>query len=254
MINKYTCGAMADIGVGRENQEDFVQFLELDEQNLFCVIADGSGSKKEHTQPAPIVVMDIIETVGAIFRQRKELFVQDPEFFIKTAMQNANKLLGAFKLGNEELYAGYAASVTCCFFAENGRIYVGHSGNTRLYIIRDGLIKQLTRDHTKAAVLLAEGKIDPVTYHVHPDRLKLTSGIGVILNPEIQTFTGKMKEQDLILMTTDGIHYALQPEAIMEIVLHASNVTSAAQDLVNAAKNIIKYPDNMSAMLVHYTK
>lgn len=95
-------------------------------------------------------------------------------------------------------------------------------------------------------------KIDSETYYVHDGRLKLTSGIGKIINPRIDTISGKLQEQDLVLMTTDGIHYALRPDAMSEIILNSPpEGTEATNALVNAAKNIVKYPDNMSAMLIY---
>lgn len=75
------------------------------------------------------------------------------------------------------------------------------SGNTRLYIIRNGKVNLITHDHTQAYELLQEGKIDSETYYVHDGRLKLTSGIGKIINPRIDTISGKLQEQDLVLMT-----------------------------------------------------
>lgn len=249
-MNKFRCGATVDIGCDRENQEDFVQFEELDEENLLCVIADGTGSRKEHPQPASIAVMDIIENIRNIYKEQPKLFFQNPEFFLKHAMQTANRLLGAFKLGNEEIYCGYAASVTCCLFAHDYSIYVAHCGNTRLYLMRDGKLKKLTRDHTKAAELLRDGSIDIETYHVHPDRLKMTSGIGVVMDPEIQTISGKIRDTDLVILTTDGVHYAVREPFIPELVLAGDNCTAASANLVSAAKEL-KYPDNMSAMVVH---
>lgn len=124
--------------------------------------------------------------------------------------------------------------------------------DTRLYIIRNGKVNLITHDHTQAYELLQEGKIDSETYYVHDGRLKLTSGIGKIINPRIDTISGKLQEQDLVLMTTDGIHYALRPDAMSEIILNSPpEGTEATNALVNAAKNIVKYPDNMSAMLIY---
>lgn len=51
-------------------------------------------------------------------------------------------------------------------------------------------------------------------------------------------------------MTTDGVHYAIQPQAMAEIILKSQDCEMAAYNLVDAAKNIIKYPDNMSAMVL----
>ena len=249
-MNRFKLDASVDIGYERESQEDFVEYKELDENNLLCVIADGTGSRKNYPQPAVIAVMDIIESIQNIFLNKKEVFLQDPLYFLKDSMLRANTVLGAFKLGNEEIYSGYAASVTCCFLAENDQFYIAHAGNTRVYLLRGGEIRQLTRDQTKAQELVDDGKIDMETYHVHPDRLKMTSGIGVILDPAIQIFSGKMKENDLLFLSTDGIHYAIQPEAMKQIILESQSADIATANLVDAAKNIIKYPDNMSAVII----
>ena len=110
-MSKYICGAVVDIGVERESQEDYVQYREFGD-NLFCVVADGAGSQKGFPQPAVIAVSDILETLTEIYEENEELFLQNPEFFIKRAMLSANRVLGGFKMGNEERYYGYAASVT----------------------------------------------------------------------------------------------------------------------------------------------
>ena len=195
-MSKYICGAVVDIGVERESQEDYVQYREFGD-NLFCVVADGAGSQKGFPQPAVIAVSDILETLTEIYEENEELFLQNPEFFIKRAMLSANRVLGGFKMGNEERYYGYAASVTCCLFCQDGIFYMGHTGNTRLYILRNSALTQITRDQTKAAELLNEGKIDLETYHVHPDRLVITDGLGILLKPHIQILHGKLKENDI---------------------------------------------------------
>lgn len=170
---KYICGATSDIGVGREQQEDFVQFCEFDEETLLCIVADGTGSMPQRPQPASIVAMDIIENIKDSFGKKPDLLIKYPKFFLEKAMNDANRILGAFQMGNEELFSGYSASVTCCLFLPDRKIAIGHSGNTRLYIIRNGKVNLITHDHTQAYELLQEGKIDSETYYVHDGRLKL---------------------------------------------------------------------------------
>ena len=75
--------------------------------------------------PAVIAVSDILETLTEIYEENEELFLQNPEFFIKRAMLSANRVLGGFKMGNEERYYGYAASVTCCLFCQDGIFLYG---------------------------------------------------------------------------------------------------------------------------------
>lgn len=252
MANAYMVGATLDIGTERERQEDYFRFAELDDDNLFCVLADGSGSREENPRPAAIAVEHVVSGISKVFEEKRDLFLESPEYFLRLYMLSANDVLGAFKFANEELYSGYAASMTCALFSDTSdgtRIYITHSGNTRLSLIRNGQLKDLTTDHTHAMDLVAEGKIDMETYYTHPGILQLTSGIGVMTNPKIQTVKGRLKENDICLMTTDGIHYAIRPEAMAEIVLASNSCENASANLVAAAKDL-KYPDNATAVVI----
>ena len=250
-MNRYLVSAAVDIGVERESQEDFFQYKELDDDNLLCVIADGTGSRESYPQPAVIATSDIIDHIERAFHSDKNTFMMNPLMFLNDAFLSANQLIGAFKVANEEIFSGYAASVSAILLSNGNMLYCAHAGNTRVYLFRNGDVMQLTVDHTKAAELLADGKIDYQTYHIHTDRLKMTSGIGLIADPKIQLFSGATLSNDLFVMTTDGIHYALQLEYIKQFVLNAANEDEAAQSLILAAKGDVKYPDNMSAAIIH---
>ena len=252
MANRYIYGGFMDLGEGRENQEDYINCMELGKNAVFCVIADGSGSAAGYPQPAPLVVNEISDDITDMFREHRELFLTDPVFFLKKAMLNANKVLGGFKIGNEELFSGYSASLSCIFICRDGaknRFYLSHSGNTRIYLLTNGRLMQLTQDHTAGAQMLLEGKIDEEMYYTLPDRLKLTSGLGVLWEPQIQTRKGVFRPTDLIVMTTDGVHYAIRPEGISALILDSQDCASAAEALIGGAKEF-RYPDNMSAIVI----
>lgn len=249
-MNKYILGASSDIGYQREHQEDFVQYREIDEKTLIAIIADGTGSTKEHIQPAVMASMSVLEELTDLHENALNLFERNPLYFIHRAMKNANDKLGVLKMGSEELYSGYACSMTVAYFDKNSKIFIGHAGNTRLYIIRNGILTQITTDHTKAQELLDNGMIDINTYHIHPDRLALSSGLGMILNPQIQTLSCSFKENDIVLMSTDGVHYAIRQDAIINIILESADCLEASKNLISAARDIVKYPDNVSAIII----
>lgn len=253
-MNNYMYGGFSDVGFMREINEDYISAIELDNTTLFAVIADGQGSKASSMQPASIAATEMNYIIRRVFKQDKELLLENPEVFLAEAMQAANRVIGAFKSANEELYAGFGSSVTCCLMWEGGHYSFAHAGNTRLYLIKfdkQGLPKmiQLTKDHTKARKLYDDGIITLEQYHTHPDRLVLNSGLGEWVNIEIQTYTDVMKPQDFILMTTDGIHYAVTPNPIMEFVVRSESCEDAAHVLIDAAKSQ-KYVDNMSALII----
>ena len=259
--NLWDIGISINIGEEREKQEDIIMFKELDRDSLLTVIADGTQSREGCPQPGSIVATDIIDSVTAFFNDKKSLFMTDPEYFLKLQMYRANVMLGVFSAANEEVYSGYAASVTCLLLTKKAikkkdgskelatMMYAAHVGNTRLYIIRGNIIKQLTTDHTVAARLLAEGVIKDDEYYNDPRRLSMTSGLGLVAYPEIQTLSGRAREGDLFVLTTDGVHYAVNTNAIAYLTASGTSTVKAAEALVNGALDQ-KYPDNMAAAVI----
>jgi len=254
-MDNYIYGGASNIGYKREINEDYVNFTELDNTTLFSITADGMGSKCSTTQPASIAGSEIVSVVQRVFDTDKKLFYEHTGLFLSEALHTANRVLGAFKMSNEELYAGFGTSISCCVYDEGGAFTIAHCGDTRIYLIRvnqkDNIpsIRQLTQDHTKARRLLDDGVLTPEHYHTHPDRLVLTSGLGVVSDPVIQISSGTLRENDILLSTTDGIHYAIIPDAILQLVVRSEDCNSAAKALIDAAK-MQKYSDNMSAAVV----
>ena len=112
------------------------------------------------------------------------------------------------------------------------------------------IINQLTLDHTEGFEKLARKEITEELYLTGLEKLKLTSALGVFSDPDIQTSTSRFEKNNIIVMTTDGIHYPLWQASILELVLKAENTSSACKALIDAAK-IMQYPDNMSAMVIY---
>ena len=133
-------------------------------------------------------------------------------------------------------------------------MYLSHTGNTRLYLIRNKNgttgIRQLTTDHTAARELLDRNSITEEEYYVHHERNRLTSALGFVSSPQIQVMSANVKENDILLLTTDGIHYAVRPEVMLEIVIGSDNCGKAVENLIYAAKTQ-EYNDNMSAAVIY---
>lgn len=133
-----------------------------------------------------------------------------------------------------------------------------HTGNTRLYLIRsnsDGVpnIKQLTTDNTKAFQLLNDGQITLEQYYTHPDRLVLTNCIGISPEMPVQVFKGNLKPADLLVLTTDGIHYAIRQQSMCDIIMQTGEWDTATKSLIMGAKSQ-QYADNMSAMIIYLNR
>jgi len=249
----YIFGGTSDELGGPKPNEDYFTFKVLSPETLFIAVADGMGSKPSTLQPAAIACIKAVDTIQRLYETDADTFFSNPSMMVTEAMHVANHVLGAFKISNEEQHSGFATSLTCVLIYERNKFCFSHSGSCRINLIRaeqDGKsrIIQITEDHTQAAELLNAGAITQDEFNMHPDRYVLKSSIGVVNNPDIHQFTGKIKQGDILLITTDGVHYHIRPEYLAEIVFSAQNWEDATKGLIQGSR-LEKVADNATAVL-----
>ena len=259
MINYYY-GGMTDVGLNRELNEDYINIEEVEDEFLFVAIADGAGSKNGNMlQPASIAIREVSDILRREYKKAPDVFRENAKLFLYEAIMTANRILSAFKIANEELYAGFGSTLTVCLLFENKRMVFGHIGNNQLLLLRQNkardtyIPKVLTAEQTKAADLLNEGIIREEQFWTHPDRMVINGALGLYTDPVIQIFDMQLKDNDFIILTTDGIHYAIRPEIVGQIVIESGDCDSAVSALIRTAKTQ-NYSDNMSAIVVFNTQ
>lgn len=260
----YLYGAKTNIGYQRTSQEDYVVVTEMN-GDLLAIIGDGSRTAQTETQggsvamlqvsPATICADSIVHFIKEIVDHDRDMFTKNAKFFLEQAMRQADINLSFFKIGNEEMYEGYFASMTCCYMTKEGIVYLAHVGNTRLYLLRNGNILQLTKDQTKAQQDVEDGILPIENYYMSANSLRITNwlGTGRQSNDDgkslIQTREFPLKKGDVVVMTTDGIHYSINSKAIQMFTLESPDCITAADTLCKAAESE-KYPDNYAAIVI----
>lgn len=252
-------GGKSDLGQARTKQEDYIKSSYIDDKEkfFFCGIGDGSGSFNKEISPAAFALFEIEEHLKRIYAYDSVIFENNVQFFLQESFQVANRIMKTLPLGNSELYSGICCSITCLILnEETGEFVFAHCGNTRLYLLRknkDGIhtIKQLTKDTTEAQKLVDIGEIIPDDYYFHPKNRTLTSCLGHFDEPFVQTFSSSFKNDDVILLTTDGIHNYIKPEFLMQLVLNSESAVDAASNLILGAHQE-KSMDNTSAFILEY--
>ena len=129
---------------------------------------------------------------------------------------------------------------------------VANVGDSRLYIIsEDEGIHQITRDHSLVEEMVRMGGIDRVSARNHPDKNIITRAIGATQNVNIDFFEVNLKNNDLILMCSDGLSNMIEDSEIQKIANNAKSLEDIANELINTAnKNGGK--DNISVVLARY--
>ena len=114
--------------------------------------------------------------------------------------------------------------------------HIAHLGDSRAYLYREGLLKQLTRDHTLVEKWVQRGLIDAATALIHPERHILTKGLGMDVNMKPELTETPITPHDLIVLCSDGLTKMLDDTAIASILSRANgDPNRACHDLIEQA-------------------
>ena len=212
----------------------------------YQALADGNG-RDDVLNPGAFVINEVhrfIETYS-----KPGMHVEEIKRMIAGAIHCANRVLLAFKRANKDVYSSSFASFDLTAVFDDNKLISAHVGDTRSYLLRDGKMHLLTKDHTEAQRLCDDGKITKEQIFIHPDRDILTSALGYD-NPRVDIREGKIKKGDIVLLLTDGAHKVLSPEQIHNIVVSAGNCYDTCNGIIEGA-NLLGGPDNISVCVTY---
>jgi len=120
--------------------------------------------------------------------------------------------------------------------AEDGTVAFGHVGDSRAYLIRDGLIEQLTEDHSLVNELMKSGKLSPEEAETHTQRSVITRAIGTDPDVDVDTFGVPAQTGDLFLLCSDGLTDMVDEDTILDVVeRNRTDIDKALRALVKEA-------------------
>lgn len=199
---KLEYGAFTHKGNVRKLNEDYyyIPSSETKYEGLIMV-ADGMGGHKAGDLASRMVVENILK----YYEDRKASFTSKEEVanFICEAILRANsKVFNYSKTGEE--YHGMGTTLTLAYFYHN-HLFIGHVGDSRGYLVRDGQVKQLTRDHSLVQELLENGTITQEQVENHPRKNIITRALGTDDNVDVDCYEIDLKDGDILILCTDGL-------------------------------------------------
>jgi protein phosphatase len=118
--------------------------------------------------------------------------------------------------------AGMGTTLTLAEFGENGVVNLAHVGDSRAYLLHQGLLEQLTDDHTVVAEQLAAGHISPADAVTHPQRSMLTRVLGISPDVEVDSITFDSTAGDRLLICSDGLTNMVEDERVAQLLAKGS--------------------------------
>jgi protein phosphatase len=212
--------AATDPGRRRRHNEDAY----VCEPPLFAV-ADGIGGAQAGELASRLAAAALRET-GADG--------SDPRRHVDELIQEANRRVYE-RQTSDAAASGMGTTITVALLHDD-MVWIGHVGDSRAYLVRDGELEQLTEDHSLVAELVRTGKLSPEEAETHPQRSVVTRALGTDPNVDVDTFEVEARAGDLFLLCSDGLTTMVDEETILtEIDGNRGDLRSAAKALVRAA-------------------
>jgi PPM family protein phosphatase len=230
--------AVGQTNPGKRRQRNEDSYLLIEEPPLF-VVADGMGGYAGGEVASSMAVQAIEQT----FRERdfnKKRYQGLPRRSseLMQAIQTANGRIFKEAKSNRDLQ-DMGTTLICARFSPNKqRLYIGHVGDSRCYVLRDGALHQITTDHTMAQ-LGVTGKV----------AAQLTRALGIAPRVTVDLVLGKPRPGDRYLLCSDGLSKMLKDEVIRDILAREPDPDDAVKCLVDAA-NDSGGKDNITVILI----
>ncbi|SHH28709.1 protein phosphatase [Thermosyntropha lipolytica DSM 11003] len=229
---------ISDQGLIRHRNED--SFFIRESQSLF-VVCDGMGGHK-----AGHIASNL--AIEIIARETENLDRHELIKFIDEIIKKANRQIWEAGQNDPSCYE-MGTTITAAIINEN-EMHIRHIGDSRLYIVRENRIRQVTRDHTLAEQMLEDGLLNAEELaHTSYNHI-LTRALGIEEEVQIDHYIESLLVGDIILLCTDGLTDMLADDEILEIVTEAGeNLEQAAEKLVAEAIARGGY-DNITLILI----
>jgi serine/threonine protein phosphatase PrpC len=237
----WSCAALSDVGRVRRSNEDSVYCSA--ESGVF-VVADGMGGHAAGEVASAIASEWIAERLcGACLTMELEqvedrfrtAFVEAGREILRQAAENTARL-------------GMGTTATVLLLREDGPYVIGHIGDSRAYLVRDGSIRQVTRDHSWVQEQVDRGMITPEQAKNHPQSNIITRALGTEAYPTPDLYNGMLRAGDLFLLGSDGLTDMVSEEHLLAILEAEDDPERAVTRLVREA-NMAGGVDNISAVV-----
>lgn len=239
-------GAVSEIGKMRENNQDAF-YLAKDLSFPLYIVADGMGGHKAG-EVASTMAMNIIEKN---FLNNKVDLLNDATIIklIKKSIEEANTKIYLKSLENEKC-KGMGTTITLAYIFKN-KIFIGHVGDSRAYLIRKNKMFQVTEDHSFVNELIKTGSISREEAKTHPKRNMITRAVGTSSIIEMDLITKECEENDILILCSDGLFNMVKEDNIKEVFIEEENIQKACEILANIA-NINGGLDNITIVAVKF--
>jgi len=156
---------------------------------------------------------------------------------VESLIQEANRRVHE-RSNADPSTSGMGTTMTVAI-VEGSTVTIGHVGDSRAYLVRDGRLEQLTEDHSLVNELMKSGKLTPEEAVVHPQRSVITRAVGTDPDVDVDSFTLDAQSGDVFLLCSDGLTDMVGDDDILEVAeRYNPDLDRVTKSLVSAANRV----------------
>lgn len=233
-----------DPGLARENNEDSVTF---DEPTRLAILADGMGGYNAGEIASGMATTFIRSELGRWLAQAgRQANAREVRRAMEICVDNANRSIFNAANSNPQ-YSGMGTTLVVGVF-QDGRLLLGHIGDSRCYRLRGGELAQITKDHSLLQEQMDAGLITPEQAAVSTNKNLVTRALGVEDAVLLEVNEHRVDPGDIYLMCSDGLSDMVDDAGIARILQADGSLEDKVDRLVDAA-NGNGGRDNISVLL-----
>ena len=235
-------GARSDVGMIRSGNEDNF-FAEADERRGVFVVADGMGGHAAGEVASEMAVQIVARNLLAL----TSVLEQSAQAKLAQAMRDANRAIYDRMLAEVDKQ-GMGTTASVLVLSDN-QFLIGQIGDSRIYLLRDGALTQLTKDHSYVQEQVDAGLLTPEQARYHPYSNVITRCVGASESVEADIYSGDMKPGDVFLLASDGLTGMVDDRRLQAMLLARSGPGRIVDALI-AEANGRGGLDNITAIVV----
>lgn len=222
----FISSSATEVGLKRTNNED--AFLDLPRLGLFAV-SDGMGGAAAGEVASSI----FIETASEFFLSGNTRTEKDISDLVQGVFSTSNQRITNYASKNSEC-AGMGSTADLLAFSGE-RFVAGHIGDSRIYISRNGALRQLTKDHSFVQQQVDSGIISAEQARKHARKNVLLRALGTDTVLSFDIVQGRSYHQDLFLLCSDGLTDMVEDSLIKEVLASRMNLSDKVSSLMRLA-------------------
>lgn len=219
----------SDVGQRRKVNEDAAGYFESKNHIPLMMVCDGIGGHNA----GEIASAMALTSIGQAWEKTEFNDIEEVYQWLIQKITEANEAIFTRSAQYEDLY-GMGTTVVVASIIGN-QLMIANVGDSRAYVLRNFQLKQLTEDQSLVNALLKSGEITPEEAENHPNKNIVTQSLGVTSSVEIDFVRMTIKNEDTLILCSDGLSDMLSLEEIRNVMNHYSDVEQQVEKAVQEA-------------------